>query len=52
MFLKRRELDLYTMIHRSMDLDHLDGWPASFMNQRRFKIEHDVPYVGIDFTVL
>ena len=52
MFLKRREFDLYTVIHRSMDLDHLDAWATSFMNQRRFNIEHDVPYVDIDFAAL
>ena len=50
LFLKRREMDLYTIIHRSLDLDNLDPWPASFMDRRRYKIENDVPWVDIDFS--
>jgi len=52
MFLKRRELDLYTIIHRSLDLNDLGTWPGSFMKNRASKIENDVPYVNIDFSVL
>ncbi len=44
LFLKIREIDLYIAIHRSMDLDNLDPWCASYMNGRRQKIENDVPY--------
>ncbi|MEJ2130464.1 MAG: phosphotransferase [Gammaproteobacteria bacterium] len=53
MFLTRREIDLYIVIHRSFDLDHLDDpWSASFMRGRREKIENAVPYVDIDFAAL
>ncbi len=48
-FLKLREIDLYAAIHRSLDLDDLDPWCASFMRDRKRKIEHDVPYVELDW---
>jgi len=44
-----REIDLYIAIHRSFDLDDLDPWCASFMRDRKYKIEHDVPYVDMSF---
>jgi Ser/Thr protein kinase RdoA (MazF antagonist) len=46
-FLKLREVDLYVIIHRSLDLENLDPWDASFMDNRKYKIEHDVPYVEL-----
>lgn len=52
MFLARREMDLYIVIHRSLDLDNLDPWGASFMRDRGEKIESEVPYVDIDFGSL
>jgi len=48
-FLKLREMDLYVIIHRSCDLDNLDPWCASFMDNRKYKIENDVPYVALDW---
>jgi Ser/Thr protein kinase RdoA (MazF antagonist) len=48
-FLKLREIDLYIIIHRSCDLDNLDPWNASYMRNRKYKIENDVPYVDMDF---
>jgi len=47
--MKLREIDLYIAIHRSFDLDDLDPWCASFMRDRKYKIEHDVPYVDMSF---
>ena len=52
MFLKRREMDLYTVIHRSMDVSRLDAWASSFMADRAWKIENDVPYVDVDFSTM
>jgi len=49
LFMKLREIDLYIAIHRSFDLDDLDPWCASFMRDRKYKIEHDVPYVDMSF---
>ncbi|HDQ71968.1 MAG TPA: hypothetical protein ENN19_07710 [Chloroflexi bacterium] len=51
-FLKLREMDLYIIIHRSFDLDDLDPWCTSFMDRRKYKIEHDIPYVDLDFVQL
>jgi Ser/Thr protein kinase RdoA (MazF antagonist) len=48
-FLKLREIDLYIVIHRSLDLNDLDPWCASFMRDRKHKIENDVPYVDMSF---
>lgn len=49
MFLKQREIDLFIAIHRSLDLNKLDRWAASFMEDRKRKIEKDVPYAPIEF---
>lgn len=48
-FLKQREIDLYMVIHRSFDLNHLDKWCASYMDDRKRRIEEEVPYVDIAF---
>jgi amicoumacin kinase len=45
-FLKLREIDLYITIHRSLDLNDLDGWSASFMKNRRERILNDIPFVN------
>ena len=49
LFLKLREIDLYIIIHRSLDLNDLDPWTASFMRNRKSKIESHQPYVDIPF---
>ncbi len=52
-WLKLREIDLYAIIHRSFDVNHLDDpWVASFMNGRKHKIENDVPYIDFHFESL
>lgn len=51
LFLKLREIDLYIAIHRSMDLNHLDRWCASFMQGRKEKIEQQIPFLDISFLV-
>lgn len=51
LFLRLREIDLYILIHRSMDLDNLDPWCASFMENRRIKIVQATPYCDINFFV-
>ncbi len=51
-FLKLREIDLYIVLHRSRDLDdvdNLDPWDASYLRNRKFKIENDVSYVALDW---
>ena len=52
-FLKLREIDLYAVIHRSFDVKNLDDlWCIRYMDNRRYKIEHDVPYIDFDFKSL
>ena len=48
-FLRLREIDLYMVIHRSMDLENLDSWSASYMDHRREKILSQVPYCEINY---
>lgn len=49
LFQKRRELDLYTVIHRSYKGAEPDPWSASFLTNRVEKILNDVPYLDIEF---
>jgi Ser/Thr protein kinase RdoA (MazF antagonist) len=53
-FLKLREILLYAVIHRSLDVNNLDDspWIAHFMNGRKHKIEQDIPYIDFDFESL
>jgi Ser/Thr protein kinase RdoA (MazF antagonist) len=52
-FLKLRELELYAVIHRDFDVNNIDNaWCARFMQQRKQKIEQDVPFIGFDFNKL
>jgi Ser/Thr protein kinase RdoA (MazF antagonist) len=52
LFLKLREIDLYIAIHRSFDLNQLDPWCASFMQDRKARIENDLPFVDISFAAV
>jgi len=53
LFLKLREIDLYGVIHRSMDMDALDDpWAARYLRDRRERIENEVPVLGVDFQAL
>ena len=48
-----REIELYAVIHRDFDVDHIDNaWSAEFMEGRKARIEGDVPYVEFDFEAL
>lgn len=49
LFLSLREIDLYAVIHRSMDLSNLDGWCKAFMDGRRERLVKGVPYLDLDF---
>jgi Ser/Thr protein kinase RdoA (MazF antagonist) len=52
-FLKFREIDLYAIIHRSFDVEHLDDpWCARYMKNRKERIEQDVPFIDFDFESL
>jgi hypothetical protein len=46
-------MELYAVIHRDFDVSHIDDWWCErFMRDRKYKIEHDVPYVDFDFESL
>lgn len=51
-FLRLREIDLYMLIHRSMDINNLDPWCASYMNRRREKIINAEPYCALDYAAI
>lgn len=48
-FLKLREMNLFIIIHRSFDINHLEPREASFMADRKERLENNVPYINIDF---
>jgi Ser/Thr protein kinase RdoA (MazF antagonist) len=52
-FLTLREIDLYAVIHRSFDVEHLDDpWVAGFMRGRRQRINDGEPYIDLNFESL
>ena len=52
-FLKLREIELYTVMHRDFDVRNIDDpWCSHFMQGRKERIEHDVPFVDFDFGSL
>ncbi len=52
-FLKLREIDLYAVIHRSFDVENIDHpWVAMYMENRKQRIEDEVPFIDFDFSSL
>ena len=52
-FLKIRELELYAVIHRDFNLPEIDNpWISRFMENRKYNIENDVPFIDFDFGSL
>lgn len=51
-FMKLREIDLYAVITRDFTPEQIaeDGWLWRYMNGRREKLLHDVPFLDVDFT--
>lgn len=50
LFLKRREIDLYAVIHRSFDVDNLDDpWCIWYLQGRKEALEKGIPYLDFDF---
>jgi Ser/Thr protein kinase RdoA (MazF antagonist) len=53
LFLKRRELDLYAVIHRSFDVENMDDpWCLWYMDGRKERVEAEIPYLEFDFSGL
>ncbi len=57
-FMKLREIEMYAVIYRDFaipdgDVSLIDDeWAAAFMRGRKARIEHDVPYLDMDFAAL
>jgi amicoumacin kinase len=52
-FLKMREMELYAVLHRDFLVSDIDDpWCARFMRDRKYKIEHEVPFIDFDFESL
>ena len=52
-FLKIREIELYAVMHRDFDVNHIDDeWCARFMHNRKSRIDNDAPYIDFDFESL
>jgi Ser/Thr protein kinase RdoA (MazF antagonist) len=52
-FLKLREMELYAVVYRDFDLNHIDDWwIARFMKDRKARIENDMPFIDYDFESL
>jgi len=53
LFMKRREIDLYAVIHRSFDVENLDDpWCAWYLTGRKERLEKELPYLDFDFDDL
>lgn len=51
LFLKLREIDLYSVIHRDFDVDNIEHpRVAAFMDGRKERIEAGMPYLDMDFA--
>ncbi len=50
-FLKLREIDIFTLLHRSRDVARLnpDGWDGRFMRGRKERLEKGLPYLEMSF---
>lgn len=48
-FMKLREIDLYTTIVAE-DAAEISGWCRRFMENRRYRIENDIPVIGLDLS--
>ncbi len=51
-FLKLREIDLFAAILFTIGENPKDGWVGRFMNGRRAKIEHEVPFIAFEWEAL
>lgn len=51
-FLKLREILIYIVQYRSLDLNNLPEWAKKFFTIYKPRIENDIPFVDLDFTNL
>jgi len=48
-FLKLLEIGVYAEVHTYHDPADTESWVGRFMANRKYRIEHDVPYIDLDF---
>ncbi len=51
-FLKLLEIGVYVEVRPYHDPADTESWVGRFMANRKFRIEHDIPYIDIDFAHL
>lgn len=52
-FLKLREMELYAVVYRDFDVNHIDDWwIARFMKDRKQRLGNDVPFIDYEFESL
>lgn len=49
-FLKLLEIGVYAQVRTYYDPADTDSWVGKFMANRKYRIEHDVPYSDVDFA--
>ncbi|WP_028402647.1 hypothetical protein [Ectobacillus panaciterrae] len=52
LFLKYREVFLFTLFHEVWDFAHLQDWQTYTLQDLRHRIKHRVPYTDVDFSAL
>jgi Ser/Thr protein kinase RdoA (MazF antagonist) len=51
-FLKLLEIGVYAEVRTYHDPADTESWVGKFMANRKFRIEHDIPYIDLDFERL
>ncbi len=49
-FLKLLEIGVYTQVYAYHDPADTESWVGRFMANRKYRIEHDIPYIDIDLA--
>ena len=49
LFLKLREVFLFTLFHNVWDAKKLEDWQAYTLQDLQHRIEHEIPYTNVDF---
>ena len=44
-FLKLLEIGIYIQVYDDYEPHDLDSWVGKFMAKRKYRLEHDIPYI-------
>jgi Ser/Thr protein kinase RdoA (MazF antagonist) len=50
LFLKLREVFLYTLFNKKWDLENLESWQEYTLKDLKLRIEKDIPYTDVNFS--